>query len=478
MGLDPSISDLDLNQLPSNLRSLVAEKGAQPLFYPLELNYEHLSAEEVLRQVLPSEVEVPTGYETAGHIAHLNLRPEHLPFKSIIGQVILDKNFPRIRSVVNKTSHIVNQFRVFPMELLAGEDNYQTEVRQHGVTFRFDFSQVYWNSRLDTEHARLVSFFQPHHIVCDLFCGIGPFALPAAQKGCRVYANDLNPKSFEYLQSNIVANKLSGRVEAWNDDARAAWLRLRQLQRGGQAPQRIHHIIMNLPMSAVEFLDVFCGSYRQDEVDALKIAAQQPQQPAPPAASAHAPVSKSKEKRKEKHKLRQQQSHQAEAQQHKSEEEEDKFEDVAHEANSESKSEEKSENSKKRGRAEDMVCGLDLAVDNPDGLPRIHCYCFAHKAATSDSILQRVAGVMGCRPSRWFIHPVRLVSPLTSMYCVSFDLTAEAAITPAPDPASRPAAQGEMDAELQEEEGILSKRKMEDGISEGESEQDAKRSKN
>lgn len=44
---------------------------------------------------------MPTSFESVGHIAHLNLKDELLPYKHIIGQVILDKN-SSIRTVVNK----------------------------------------------------------------------------------------------------------------------------------------------------------------------------------------------------------------------------------------------------------------------------------------------------------------------------------------------------------------------------------------
>ena len=50
---------------------------------------------------MPEGCEVPTSFESVGHIAHLNLKDELLPYKHIIGQVILDKN-SSIRTVVNK----------------------------------------------------------------------------------------------------------------------------------------------------------------------------------------------------------------------------------------------------------------------------------------------------------------------------------------------------------------------------------------
>ena len=45
-----------------------------------------------MRRILPTGVEVPTGYETVGEIAHLNLSDEQMPYKNVIGQAILDKN--------------------------------------------------------------------------------------------------------------------------------------------------------------------------------------------------------------------------------------------------------------------------------------------------------------------------------------------------------------------------------------------------
>ena len=143
--LSESIQSIDqLSSLPT-IQSTIDILGIIP--YELQLGYEHLSVEEVLRKVLPSGVEIPSSFEQVGHLAHLNLRDEVLSFKHIIGQVILDKT-PTIKTVVNKIGNIENDFRTFPMEVLAGDANFEVIIKESNAKFAFDFRKVYWNSRL------------------------------------------------------------------------------------------------------------------------------------------------------------------------------------------------------------------------------------------------------------------------------------------------------------------------------------------
>lgn len=54
--------------------------------HTITLDYNHYSMHSILRAVLPPEVtDVPSAFESVGHIAHLNLRENHLPYKEIIG---------------------------------------------------------------------------------------------------------------------------------------------------------------------------------------------------------------------------------------------------------------------------------------------------------------------------------------------------------------------------------------------------------
>lgn len=141
--------------------------------------------------------------------AHLNLRQQYLPYKSLIAQVLLDKNVA-VRSVINKIDDVgsASEYRTFQYELLCGDRNLNVEVKEEDCYFRFDYSEVYWNSRLNTEHHRLVEKFKGGEAVCDVMAGVGPFAVPAGKKMVFVWANDLNPDCYTSLKDAIKRNKV------------------------------------------------------------------------------------------------------------------------------------------------------------------------------------------------------------------------------------------------------------------------------
>lgn len=316
---DPSLSELPDDRLAS-IRS-VTEVEVVP--HQVVLGYNYWPADRILKGLLPVGCEVPSSFETIGHIAHLNIRDEMTPYKKLIASVILEKNKPKIKTILNKVGTITNKFRVPTFEVLAGDQSLVTEVKQHGATFRLDYGLVYWNSRLEHEHTRLVSQFSPKQVICDMFAGIGPFAIPAAQRGCIVYANDLNPESIKYLKINAQINKVKEKIHVYNLDARefvrqiVVWKEERfskeerqpkvsATEKGcegqendlsimasepalssvadkaeqekepikttgnkmqaqlcdlveGRPWEHIDHIVMNLPASALEFLDIFHG---------------------------------------------------------------------------------------------------------------------------------------------------------------------------------------------------------------------------
>ncbi|KAJ3219119.1 tRNA(m(1)G37)methyltransferase [Clydaea vesicula] len=205
------------------ITNFLKETEASVTNYDLNFDYDYFTVDQILKSILPDELsnEIPSSFETIGHIAHLNLRDQYKPFKFIIGQVILDK-MKNIRTVVNKLDNIDHTFRFFKMELLAGDNIMNAEVKESGCTFKLDFSKVYWNSRLQMEHDRLIlKNFKRNDVICDVMAGIGPFSIPSAKNvGALVFANDLNPNSFESLNENIKLNKVAHKVKCFNLDGR------------------------------------------------------------------------------------------------------------------------------------------------------------------------------------------------------------------------------------------------------------------
>nr|XP_006110831.1 tRNA (guanine(37)-N1)-methyltransferase isoform X1 [Pelodiscus sinensis] len=230
--------------------------------YNLELTYDNFKTEEILRAVLPEGQDVTSGFSRIGHIAHLNLRDHQLTYKHLIGQVIIDKN-PGITCAVNKINIIDSTYRNFQMEVLAGEANMITKTRENYITYEFDFSKVYWNSRLSTEHGRIIELLKPGDVLFDVFAGVGPFAIPAAKKKCNVFANDLNPESYKWLLHNCKLNKVDQKIKKFNMDGRDFLLGpvkealTKELSLLTKERKHSLHIVMNLPALAIEFLDVF-----------------------------------------------------------------------------------------------------------------------------------------------------------------------------------------------------------------------------
>ncbi|RRT80240.1 hypothetical protein B296_00001279 [Ensete ventricosum] len=90
-----------------------------------------------------------------------------------MNEVVLDKNKPKIQTVVNKTDAIQNDYRTMQLEILAGNHSLVTTVVENGIRFQVDLGTVYWNSKLATERQRLIDSFTSSDIVCKYLLVFG-----------------------------------------------------------------------------------------------------------------------------------------------------------------------------------------------------------------------------------------------------------------------------------------------------------------
>ncbi|KAK4101705.1 hypothetical protein N658DRAFT_496143 [Parathielavia hyrcaniae] len=205
------------------LKEGVDKKELTVVPYELRLDYDYWTYRDVMGSILPEDLhdEIPSGFNIAGHVAHLNLRDNYLSYKNLVAEIILDKN-PQIKTVINKVDNVgsESEFRTFQYEVLAGPGDLNVQVSESDCIFEFDYSKVYWNSKLESEHRRLINLFQPGEVVCDVMAGIGPFAVPAGKKRVFVWANDKNPESFKCLEAAIKKNKVTPFVRPFCEDGR------------------------------------------------------------------------------------------------------------------------------------------------------------------------------------------------------------------------------------------------------------------
>nr|XP_009783387.1 PREDICTED: tRNA (guanine(37)-N1)-methyltransferase 2 isoform X2 [Nicotiana sylvestris] len=394
----PDLSDIPAQKL-AELKGLCQFEVAP---YLLTLGYSYWSADHILKQILPPGLEVPSSFETI-------------------------KNYPRIQTVVNKVGTITNEFRVPKFEILAGKDDMVTEVKQYGSTFKLDYSLVYWNSRLEHEHLRLVSQFQAGETICDMFAGIGPFAIPAAQKECVVYANDLNPDSICYLKINAEINKVDHLVYPYNMDARKFISQLMAVPCNGSNAKAD---FSERPSGQADG-ETLSKDYEVKEVQektSCNIAG-------PDDSSMVAAVSVTSVKRRSE-----------------SSQEEGEGRSAVNDGVSVTGRKKRGPNKRMKGseslntkpweHVDHVIMNLPAsALEFLDAfrglirrrywkgsLPWIHCYCFMRASETEDYIISVAESALGARIQSSVFHRVRDVAPNKAMFCLSFRLPEETCI--------------------------------------------------
>jgi len=251
----PLLRQLNENEL-SQLKNITTQ---------LELGNECFTlkrpAEETLTQVLerqlPPELHsyVPRSLDIVGDVAVLEIPPELSTYKTVIGQAIL-RAHKNIKCVHAKASAISGVYRIRDLTYLAGENRTQTIYNEYNCQYRVDLAKAYFSPRLSQEHHRVAALVGADETVVDFFAGVGPFVVPIG-KLCpktKVYAVDINPDAVNLLKINVQINKVVNQIHPLMGDARD----LAYSQLCGVADR----VIMNLPESAIDFVDAACKTLK------------------------------------------------------------------------------------------------------------------------------------------------------------------------------------------------------------------------
>lgn len=163
--------------------------------------------------------ELISAFDQIGEIIIVRIPDSLLSKKKIIGKTLLEE-VKIVRSVFYQASAVEGNFRTRDLEILAGEDNTETEYKEFGCRFRVDVKNAFFSPRLSTERERIANLVQNGEIMTNMFAGIGMFSIMAAKKKkCTVYSLDINPIASKLCETNIGLNKLAGKVISINGDA-------------------------------------------------------------------------------------------------------------------------------------------------------------------------------------------------------------------------------------------------------------------
>ncbi|WFN34443.1 class I SAM-dependent methyltransferase family protein [Methanogenium sp. S4BF] len=151
---------------------------------------------------------------------------------------------PSIHTVLFAETPVSGEYRTRGFRVLAGEPVTATECTEYGMRLRIDLEAAYFSARLANERQRIVSLMEEGERVCDMFAGVGPFAIALAEKAGIVIAGDINPGAVLLMEQNIRLNRRKNIIPMLADARHLA----EYLATGS-----FDRIIMNLPMSPVPF---------------------------------------------------------------------------------------------------------------------------------------------------------------------------------------------------------------------------------
>lgn len=178
-----------------------------------------MGLKEQLRDIIPGEAlsYLSDRFDIIGEIAVLSLPEELNSYRCAIAKAIISRRHG-IKTVLNKCSRLEGTNRTARYEILAGSDTVTTH-KEYNFTYRLDVRAVFYNSRLASERRRVTDQVRPGERVLVPFCGVGPFAIPAAAHGASVVAVEKNPDACHWFLENTVLNGVQNQVSLVIGDA-------------------------------------------------------------------------------------------------------------------------------------------------------------------------------------------------------------------------------------------------------------------
>ena len=161
---------------------------------------------------------VPDHYDVIGDVAIISLPDSLLPYGEVIGRCVTEERH-NIRSVCMRTAPVAGTRRTARYVVIYGSDETETVHWEYGCTYHLDVKSAFYNTRLASERHRVAGCVREGERVLVPFAGVGPFVVPAAQRGAQVTAIEMNSDACVFLRENIRENGVEDAVTVFEGDA-------------------------------------------------------------------------------------------------------------------------------------------------------------------------------------------------------------------------------------------------------------------
>ncbi|HII14765.1 MAG TPA: class I SAM-dependent methyltransferase family protein [Nanoarchaeota archaeon] len=215
-------------------------------------------AEALQGKLTPKElVLAPRAFDVLGDIAIIEVDKRLAKKEKAIARVLLDLN-KYLKVVAKKAGVHSGVYRTQKLKILAGEKRKETTCRENNVLLNLNAETCYFSPRLSTERLRVAKLVKEGESVLVMFSGVAPYPCVIAKNSAakEVYGVEINPDAHKYALENIKLNKLLN-VRVFCGDVRKIVPEL---------GMKFDRIVMPLPKSAADFLDVAKAAAKQGAV--------------------------------------------------------------------------------------------------------------------------------------------------------------------------------------------------------------------
>ncbi len=178
-----------------------------------------MSLKDDLKGIIPENElnKLPNRFDIIGNIAVVSVPEEMEKYNGDIARAIMGR-MQNIRTVLNKISKLEGDRRVADFEIIAGSST-KTIHKEFGYSYKIDLRQSFFNGRLSFERKRVASLVQKNENILVPFCGVGPFAIPAATSADNVVAVEMNGCACRSFAENCRLNGVEDKINIINADA-------------------------------------------------------------------------------------------------------------------------------------------------------------------------------------------------------------------------------------------------------------------